>query len=172
MTSLTTVKTQELRLDVHKSTQHPAMATGVIQANSGAQSPAVRDFLKGSSGAHKGTHQIIGEKIRFGLGSNFNVEAIATAIERGGADGGELVTAFGGEAAPRSALGGTSGAAPLKGGWTWSAEHGNYYRTTNDDIPEWWKAGETESNEEWTWSPETGRYYCLKTDGTYEWYKK
>lgn len=35
-TSLTAVKTEDLRFDVHKNTQNPNMAAGIIQANSEA----------------------------------------------------------------------------------------------------------------------------------------
>jgi hypothetical protein len=91
-TSLTVVKTQDLQFDVHKNTQNPNMATGIIQANSEAENRAVKSFIKGSTGGHKGTHQVIGEKIRFGLGASFDVEAVANAIERGGDSGVEPST--------------------------------------------------------------------------------
>ena len=68
------VKTQDLHFDVHKNTQDANMATGIIQANSEAKNKAVKGFIKCSTGGHKGTHQVIGEKIRFVLGSNFDVE--------------------------------------------------------------------------------------------------
>jgi len=74
------------------------MATGIIQANSEAKNKAVRSFIKGSSGGHKGTHQIFGEKIRFVLGSNLDVEAVASAIEKRGVGGGAATgSATGGE---------------------------------------------------------------------------
>jgi hypothetical protein len=38
------------------------MATGIIQANSEAKNKAVKSLIKGSSGGHKGTHQIIVER--------------------------------------------------------------------------------------------------------------
>ena len=75
------VKTRDLRLDVHKNTKDPAMATGIIQANSEATDKSVKDFIKGKTGGHRGTHQVIGEKIPFGLGDDFDVEALASAVE-------------------------------------------------------------------------------------------
>ncbi|KAF4635104.1 hypothetical protein G7Y89_g2990 [Cudoniella acicularis] len=155
--SLTAVKTEDLRFDVHKNTQNPNMATGIIQANSEAKNKAVKGFIKGSSGGHKGTHQIIGEKIRFVLGSNFNVEAVASAIEKGGVDDGEAATG--------SATGDTSS----ESSWTWSTEHGRYYRMKSDETYEWSAASEAASDGEWTWSPEHRRYYRRKADGTDEW---
>src|SRR5690348_2001122 len=88
-TSLTVIKTQDLRFDVHKNPQNPNIATGFIQANSEAKSNAVRGFIKGRTGGHEGTHQIIGDKIRFGLGSYFDLEAVASAIEREDVGSGE-----------------------------------------------------------------------------------
>ncbi len=139
-TSVTAVKTQDLRLDVHKNTQDPNMATGIIQANSEAKNKAVKGFIKGSTGGHKGTHQIIGEKIKFSLGSSFNVEAVASAIE----EGGEAATG------PGSATGSGTPGPSSQPGWTWSAEHGRYYRMTRDGTYEWWAASEAASDREWT----------------------
>jgi len=59
-TSVTAIKTADLRLDVHKSTLDPKMATGIIQANSEAKDKSVKKFIKGKTGGHKGTHQVIG----------------------------------------------------------------------------------------------------------------
>jgi hypothetical protein len=82
-TSKTAVKTRDLRLDVHKNTQDPKMATGIIQANSEATDKTVKDFIKaGKTGGHRGTHQVIGEKIKFGLGDDFDAEALADAVEK------------------------------------------------------------------------------------------
>ena len=155
-TSQTTVKTQDLRLDVHENTTNPNMATGIIQANSQAENKAVRNFLKGSTCSHKGTHQIIGEKISFGLGSLFDVEAVAGAIERGGDSDGEAATG--------AATEGTTGNTSSQLGWIWSAEHGHYYRTKSDGTYEWWEAPATASVGEWVWSHEHRRNYCRKAD--------
>lgn len=81
-TSKTAVKTRDLRFDVHRNTQDPTMATGIIQANSEAEDKTVKKFIKGSTGGHKGTHQVIGEKIKFGLGDKFQVEEVASAVEK------------------------------------------------------------------------------------------
>ncbi|KAE8152192.1 hypothetical protein BDV25DRAFT_151500 [Aspergillus avenaceus] len=81
-TSKTAIKTRNLRLDVHKDSKDPTMATGIIQANSQADDKSVKSFIKGSTGGHRGTHQVIGEKIRFGLGEKFNVEDVAGAVEK------------------------------------------------------------------------------------------
>lgn len=81
-TSKTAVKTKDLRLDVHRNTQDPTMVTGIIQANSQAEDNTVKSFIKGKTGGHKGTHQVIGEKIRFGLGEKFNVDELASAVEK------------------------------------------------------------------------------------------
>ncbi|TVY85523.1 hypothetical protein LSUE1_G000381 [Lachnellula suecica] len=160
-TSLTAIKTEDLRFDVHRNTQNPSMATGIIQANSEAKNKAVKGFIKGSSSGHKGTHQIIGDKIRFVLGTNLDVEAVASAIEKGGVDdGGAMAESSSGEASAQS-------------GWTWSTEHGRYYRVKSDGKYEWSPATEAASggvsDGEWTWSPEHRRYYRRKADGTNEW---
>ncbi|KAI9725785.1 MAG: hypothetical protein M1834_009743 [Cirrosporium novae-zelandiae] len=80
-TSKTAVKTQDLRLDVHKNTQDPSMVTGIIQANSQTTDQTVKDFIKGSTGGHRGTHQVIGKKIRFGLGDKFDVDEVIKGVE-------------------------------------------------------------------------------------------
>jgi hypothetical protein len=81
-TSKTIVKTTDLRFDVHRNSKDPTMATGVIQANSQATDRTVKDFLKGRTGGHAGTHQVIGQKISFGLGEKFKVEDVAGAVEK------------------------------------------------------------------------------------------
>lgn len=81
-TAKTAVKTQDLRFDVHRNTQDPTMATGIIQANSQATDRTVKEFIKGRTGGHAGTHQVIGQKIRFGLGEQFKVEDVAGAVEK------------------------------------------------------------------------------------------
>ena len=53
-------------------------------------------------------------------------------------------------------------------GWTWSAEHGQYYRAGSEGTYEWWAPSTGDG--EWTWSPEHCRYYRCKADGTYEWH--
>lgn len=75
-TSNTAVQTKNLRLDVHRDTKDLTMATGIVQANSQADDRTVRKFIKGKTGGgkgHRGTHQVIGEKIRFGLGDKFKI---------------------------------------------------------------------------------------------------
>jgi len=62
-TSKTVIKTQDLRLDVHKDTQDSTKATGIIQANTEATDKSVKEFArKNKTGGHRGTHQVIGEK--------------------------------------------------------------------------------------------------------------
>ena len=80
-TSKTVIKTTDARLDVHRNTKDPSMATAVIQANSEATDKTVKAFIKGKTGGHRGTHQVIGQKIPFKLGEKFNVEELAAAVE-------------------------------------------------------------------------------------------
>ncbi|KAJ6012625.1 hypothetical protein N7522_002980 [Penicillium canescens] len=80
-TSKTAVKTKDLRLDVHRNTRDATMATGIIQANSQASDTTVKAFIKGKTGGHSGTHQVIGQKIPFALGDKFNVETLAKSVE-------------------------------------------------------------------------------------------
>jgi len=156
-TSVTAVKTQDLRLDVHKNTQNSKMATGIIQANSEARSSAIKDFVKGSTGGHKGTHQVIGEKIRFGLGVYFDAEGVAQAIENEGA-GGEATAGT----ATRAAAGGANQ-------WTWSSEHKKFYRRGSDGTYEWQDPPNAVPDGEWKYSQQYRKHYRLKPDGTYEW---
>lgn len=81
-TSKTAVRTQDLRFDVHRNTQDASMATGIVQANSQATDTTVKAFIKGKTGGHRGTHQVIGQKIRFGLGDKFDVEKLAESVEK------------------------------------------------------------------------------------------
>lgn len=80
-TSKTVLKTEDIRLDVHKNSRDPTAVTGIVQANSEATDRTVMEFIKKSSGGHKGTHQVIGQKIKFGLGDKFNVEDVAKAVK-------------------------------------------------------------------------------------------
>ena len=123
-TATTAVKTQDLRLDVHKSTKNLNMATGIIQANSEAKDKTVKDFIGGSTGSHKGTHQIIGEKIGFGLGNALDIEAVASVIEKGGVSGDIFAT--------QNATGDTTTSTLLQSDWNWSAENAQYYRQKSD----------------------------------------
>lgn len=58
-TKSNTVKTTDLRIDVHQSSTDPNQAVAKIQANSQAKDQAVKDFIKsGNKGSgHKGTHK-------------------------------------------------------------------------------------------------------------------
>lgn len=96
-------------------------------------------------------HQVIGEKIKFGLGNKFNVEEVAGAIERRGG-GGEVAGLVG------SASGFASGSAavgtPPQSEWSWDDQSKRYYRKTSDGSTEWGLVSDTVSETEWTWSPE------------------
>lgn len=80
-TSKTVLKTDDLRFDVHPDSQNKGMATGVIQANSLRKPYLSKKFIKGATGGHKGTHQVIGENISFKIGDESEVERVAKAIE-------------------------------------------------------------------------------------------
>jgi hypothetical protein len=41
----------------------------------------VKDFIKGKTGGYWGTHQVNGEKIKFGLGDQFNAKALASTVK-------------------------------------------------------------------------------------------
>ncbi|OGE47110.1 hypothetical protein PENARI_c063G02580 [Penicillium arizonense] len=81
-TSKTAVQTKDLRLDVHRNTRDATMATGIIQANSQATDTTVKAFIKGKTGGHSGTHQVIGQKIPFALGDKFDVDKLAESVEK------------------------------------------------------------------------------------------
>ena len=82
-TAVTAFKTADLRFDVHPSSTKEGEATGIIQVNTEATNHQVKKFIKGKTGGHKGTHQVI-EKIRFPLWPNLDVEALVQAIEAPG----------------------------------------------------------------------------------------
>ena len=121
--SMTAIKTRDLRLDVHKNTQDPNMATGIIQANSEAKDKTVKAFIKGKTGSHKGTHQVIGQKIRFGLGYDCNVNEVAAAVENPDSGSGE----------GSSSQGGTGGSKSSE----WTGESSTSQATTGDRVWEW-----------------------------------
>ena len=56
-TSNTAVQTKNLRLDVHRDTKDPTMATGIVQANSLADDRTVRKFIKGKTGGGEGAQR-------------------------------------------------------------------------------------------------------------------
>jgi hypothetical protein len=142
------------------------MATGIIQANSEAKNKAVKSFTQGSTGGHKGPHQVIGEKISFGLGNSFNVEEVASAIERGGT-GGEVAGSAG--SASGFASGSTAAGNPSQSEWTWDDQSKRYYHQKSDGSTEWGPVSNTALETEWTWSPEYKKYWRIKSDGTTEW---
>lgn len=74
------IKTTDLRLDCHKNSRDPTMATGIIQVNREATDNEAKRFIRGSSKGHSGTHQVIA-KIPFHTGQNFDVQALASGIE-------------------------------------------------------------------------------------------
>ncbi len=65
---------------MHLSFKDSEQATGIIQTNSEAMNKQVKEFIKGKSDDHKGTHQVI-EKIRFSLKPNLNIEALVNAVK-------------------------------------------------------------------------------------------
>ena len=77
------IKTTDLRLDCHKNSRDPTMATGIIQVNREAKSSEAKKFIRGSSKGHSGTHQVIA-KIPFHTGQNFDAQALASGIEAAG----------------------------------------------------------------------------------------
>lgn len=102
------------------------MATGIIQANSEAKNNAVRDFLKGRTGGHRGTHQVIVEKISFPFGTQLDIEVVAGAIVVAGVARpavNESSSSAGQEDASRPTT---------KPAWTWREQHRQYYRLNND----------------------------------------
>lgn len=106
------------------------MATGIIQAKSGAKDKTVKAFVKERTGGHKGTHQVIRQKIKFGLGYNFDVEKVA-AVEEDPSGYGETAidSSSPGESSSRgqSSKGGPKPAENEQGnaiesGWEWDKE--------------------------------------------------
>lgn len=128
------------------------MATGIIQANSKAKDKIFKNFIRGNIGSEKGTHQIVGEKIRFGLVNALDIEAVASVIEHGGIGGDIFAT--------QSATGDKTASTSSQSNWNWSDEHARYYRQKSDGASEWWVAPKTGSqmasdartDGEWTWS--------------------
>jgi hypothetical protein len=126
------VTTTDLRIDVHKNSKDPRVATGIIQANSEAKNESVKKFIKGRAGGHGGTHQVIA-KIPFYLGDYFNVDAFVNAVESGGSGG--SATASG--SASGTAAGATAGGAAEneQSKWTWMTDQNgrwHYYRLKSD----------------------------------------
>lgn len=77
------IKTDDLRIDVHKNISYPDWATAKIQANTQAKDSGVKDFIKKGnkgSGSHSGTHKNITE-IQFDR-TNFNEKDFKTQIEQ------------------------------------------------------------------------------------------
>ena len=156
VTAVTAVMTTDLRLDMHPSSKDPGQATGIIQANSGATNKQVKEFIKGKSGGHRGTHQVI-EKIRFPLGPNLNIEALANAVEHRS----EYADASGSESATT---------AP-QSGWTRSEEYQQIWLQNGDGSYEWLKLYVPDGDlmHEWQYSAECQRSYRYKEDGKFEW---
>jgi hypothetical protein len=160
--SVTAVKTRDLRLDVHKNTQDPNMATGIIQANSEAKDKTVKAFIKGMTGSHRGTHQVIGQKIRFGLGYNFNVNEVAAAVENPDSDPWEGSSSQGGAGASESGVGGSSSSE-----WVWWDDEGIWHRQING-VDEW-SAPESDADSDWIYSIRQRKYFIKYANGAVLW---
>lgn len=156
-TAVTAVKTVDLRLDVHPSSTKEGEATGIIQINTEATNHQVKNLMKGKTGGHKGTHQVI-EKIKFPLGPSLDVEALAQAIEAPG-------TQY------THASGSGSGTDASQSGWNWSEEHQQLWRLREDGSSEWLKPFVPQGNlmHEWQYSKELNSWYRYKEDGFFEW---
>ena len=75
------IKTDDLRIDLHKNVQYPDWAIARIQANTKAKDPGVKDFIKKGnkgSGSHSGTHKNIAE-IQFDR-TNLDAEAFKAQV--------------------------------------------------------------------------------------------
>ena len=75
------IKTDDLRIDVHRNFQYPEWATARIQANTKAKDPGVKALIKKGnkgSGSHSGTHKIIAE-IQYDR-TNFNAEDFTAQV--------------------------------------------------------------------------------------------
>lgn len=162
-TAVTAVRTADLRFDVHKSTENQFMATGIIQANSEAKDKSVRKFLKGKTGGHRGTHQIIGEKIRFNLGYSFDVEAVAAAVENPYDIRLDTHTKDG--ASGESGSG--SGYAGSSSDWVWWANEGIWHRQRSG-IDEW-RAPESDADSDWIYSTRQRKYFVKHASGAVSW---
>lgn len=75
------VKTVDLRVDVHQSSQDPNKAVAKVQANAQAKDNAVKDYIKSGNkgGGHKGTHKNIVE-IPFDR-TSFDVDDFTSKLE-------------------------------------------------------------------------------------------
>ena len=165
-TCVTAIKTTDLRLDVHKNTDDPRMATGIIQANSGAKDKGVKSFIKGKTGGHKGTHQVIGQKIRFDLGTSFNLDQVLAAVENPYDDAGQ------GSSSRRELQGSSSASGSGTGSsssdqWTWVAADGIWHRKVNG-IDEW-MAPTTSKDSDWIYSPSQRKYFIKHANGAVQW---
>jgi hypothetical protein len=140
------VTTTDLRIDVHKNSKDSRRATGIVQANSGAKDKSVKAFIRGRTGGHQGTHQVI-KKISFYLGDHFDANAFADKIEDEGV----------GKAAVASASSSrTVGDEIKQSEWTWSKDKNHYYRQGAEGWLPWAAPAVVE---EWTWSVELKDHY-------------
>ncbi|CZT52707.1 uncharacterized protein RSE6_14067 [Rhynchosporium secalis] len=147
------------------------MATGIIQANSGAKDKGVKAFVKGKTDGHRGTHQVIGQKIRFNLGYDFKVEEVAAAVENPYDEGMQGVT-FQGASSLGSGSGSGSGSAigvgPTPTDWVWWSDEGIWHRQINGLDA--WKAPENKADSDWIYSNRKRNYFMKYADGTVVWH--
>jgi len=152
------VTTTDLRIDVHKSSKDSRMATGIVQANSGAKDKSVKAFIRGRTGAHQGTHQVI-KRISFCLGDRFDADAFVDKVEEAGLGEGTTASASTSMTAktPRAVV------ETEQSEWTWLKDQNHYYRQDAEGTVPW---AAPAAVEEWTWSAELKDHYTYK-NGVY-----
>lgn len=143
------VTTTDLRIDVHKNSKDSRRATGIVQANSGAKDKSVKAFIRGRTGGHQGTHQVV-KKISFYLGDHFDANDFADKIED--AEVGEGTVA----SASTSRTARTAGVEIGQSEWTWFKDQNLYYRHGAEGWVPWAALAVVE---EWTWSVELKDHY-------------
>jgi len=142
------------------------MATGIIQANSGAKDKGVKSFIKGKTGGHKGTHQVIGQKIRFNLGKAFDLEQVLAAVENSYDDGSQSSHSNKESQAPAPSSGSSTGNLTSEQ-WTWIADDGIWHHYVNG-VDEW-LAPTSDQDSDWIYSHSQRKYFIRHATGAVQW---
>jgi hypothetical protein len=72
LTSKTVLKTEDVRIDLHKNLSNPQEVTARIQANTGAKTSSVQKWIreakqKGHSGTHKNISEVKYDQTKFNM---------------------------------------------------------------------------------------------------------
>jgi len=162
------VKTQDVRIDVHRDYENAGMAVAYLQVNKDAKDPGAKEFLRnGNKGSgHKTTHKVLAA-IRFSQ-VDFNEMALQAQLREAYKYPNPVPNPpdhdNAGEGSSSQAAASSAGSEE----WYYLKEEGLSYRAVNGHT-EFCVNPPVNVDSDYIWSPTYKRYFIKKVDGSVEW---